>query len=136
MLVLEILLILGVIVVSVAVALGWGDRLVDVPVDRAPSGLPRVDRLGAYDVSQVRFNLALRGYRMAEVDAVLAQLAAELADRDAAIAELESHLAAAGRVGGMTTLPGSGPDFLPPTPSTPGATSDPVPPAQPGELLH
>ena len=39
-------------------------------------------------VDDVRFNLGVRGYRMAEVDDVLDRLAAEIAQRDARIAEL------------------------------------------------
>ncbi|MHA7153736.1 DivIVA domain-containing protein [Arthrobacter sp. TMN-50] len=42
----------------------------------------------AADVAEIRFALALRGYRMDQVDEVLEALAAALADRDATIAEL------------------------------------------------
>ncbi|MHA7275101.1 DivIVA domain-containing protein [Arthrobacter sp. Hz1] len=41
------------------------------------------------DVGEIRFALALRGYRMDQVDEVLETLAAALADRDATIAELQ-----------------------------------------------
>ena len=64
--------------------------LADAPPDRADLALP--DRaMDADDVATVRFSMALRGYRMDEVDAVLARLAAELAERDRRLAELEGR---------------------------------------------
>ncbi|MBC7375243.1 MAG: DivIVA domain-containing protein, partial [Frankiales bacterium] len=44
------------------------------------------------DVAGVRFAMAPRGYRMAEVDEVLDRLAAELADRDRRLALLEATI--------------------------------------------
>ena len=38
------------------------------------------------DIGRLRFSVALRGYRMDQVDAVLARLATALAERDAALA--------------------------------------------------
>ncbi|MCX2969673.1 MULTISPECIES: DivIVA domain-containing protein [Streptomyces] len=61
-------------------------RVVALPADR-PLARP--------DVAGLRLPLALRGYRMDEVDEVLDRLGAELAERDARIAELESALAGA-----------------------------------------
>jgi DivIVA domain-containing protein len=46
-------------------------------------------------VDGLRFPLAARGYRMADVDDALSRLGAELAERDARIADLESALAGA-----------------------------------------
>jgi DivIVA domain-containing protein len=134
--VVQILLILLVVGVTAAVALGWGDRLVSVPVDRAPAGLrPNAD-VSAEAIPELRFNLALRGYRMAEVDQVLTQLADALAARDERIAELESGSTDVGRLGGadiaIANLPAPGPDLIPPTPSSPappGPGRDPSPPA-------
>ncbi|MBW3654079.1 MAG: DivIVA domain-containing protein [Actinobacteria bacterium] len=62
--------------------------LADAPRDRPDLALPDAP-LGAGDVEQVRLSMALRGYRMDEVDALLARLADELADRDRRLAELE-----------------------------------------------
>lgn len=45
----------------------------DRPDVRVPAG-----RLGADDVRSVRFSLAFRGYRMSEVDTLLARLADQL----------------------------------------------------------
>ncbi|MFZ3416984.1 DivIVA domain-containing protein [Arthrobacter sp. 3Tela_A] len=43
---------------------------------------------GAADIEDLRFSVALRGYRMDEVDEVLQRLAAALLERDAALAQL------------------------------------------------
>ena len=51
--------------------------------------------MGRADVDALRFPLAARGYRMADVDDALNRIAAELAERDARIADLESALAGA-----------------------------------------
>lgn len=56
-----------------------------------PVLLPR--RPEARDVSRVRFSLGLRGYRMDQVDQVLDALAAEIELRGKRIAELEALLA-------------------------------------------
>jgi DivIVA domain-containing protein len=82
--VLTVLVVLGVLVViGVAAVVATRDDglLAPAPPDRADVVLPE-RRLGADDVTGLRFGLALRGYRMAEVDRVLDRLAAELADRD------------------------------------------------------
>ena len=74
------------------VAAGRGVGLQDVEPDRSLAGsLPEGD-VDRAEVDGLRFTLALRGYRMDEVDAVLDRLVDELETRDARIAELEgSH---------------------------------------------
>ena len=76
---------------AAVVATRDGDVLVDVAPDDAEVELP-VGPVQPEDVAEVRFGMALRGYRMAEVDRVLARLAAELAARDSRIGELEQAL--------------------------------------------
>lgn len=49
------------------------------------------EKPSARDVSQIRFSLGLRGYRMDQVDEVLDRLAAALEERDAVIAELRAE---------------------------------------------
>jgi DivIVA domain-containing protein len=74
------------------VAAGRGGGLPDVEPERSPTGaLPdgAVDRAG---IDGLRFSLALRGYRMDEVDAVLDRLVDELDRRGTRILELESRL--------------------------------------------
>ncbi|MFC7860575.1 DivIVA domain-containing protein [Arthrobacter koreensis] len=46
------------------------------------------DHPDAADIADLRFSVALRGYRMDEVDEVLARLAQALLERDAALAQL------------------------------------------------
>lgn len=45
-------------------------------------------------VTELRFDQAIRGYRMSQVDDVLDQLTEELRDRDAEVARLRAELAA------------------------------------------
>ena len=54
------------------------------------------DPLDGEAVRGLRFGVALRGYAMDQVDAVLDRLAAELDARDARVAEVEAQLAARG----------------------------------------
>lgn len=65
------------------VASGRGGSMPEVYDDRPDVVLPTDRPIGAQDLRTVRFPLALRGYRMSEVDALLARLATELEDRDA-----------------------------------------------------
>lgn len=69
------------------VAAGRGTPLEPAYDDRPDALVPADRPLRAADLRAVRFPLALRGYRMAEVDALLARLTAQL---EAAEAEPES----------------------------------------------
>ncbi len=62
----------------VVVAVGRGGEMADAYDDRPDVLVPGDRPLGADDLRAVRFTTALRGYRMAEVDALVARLAAEL----------------------------------------------------------
>jgi DivIVA domain-containing protein len=87
---LTLLALLGVVAVLFAaavVATRGGGELADAPADVADVGLPE-GPLRAPDVAALRFPVAVRGYRMAEVDAALERLADELAARDRLIADL------------------------------------------------
>ena len=87
--------ILWLVVVSallvgvVLVALGRSDGLAQQELDDVIVDLPEDRQLLASDVESVRLPLALRGYRMADVDMVLDRLSAELATRDAQIRQLK-----------------------------------------------
>ena len=93
---LSVVTVLGLLgVVAVLLAAAFVDTrddplLPDAPPDRPDLDLPE-GPLQPTDVEQVRFSMALRGYRMDEVDAVLERLAAELAERDRRLAELEAR---------------------------------------------
>nr|WP_231713090.1 DivIVA domain-containing protein [Arthrobacter sp. zg-Y769] len=94
---------LAIAVLGLAAVLGIG-RLRPAPVDAGVrttvQGLPEPDpRLPPVllpehpepgDISRLRFSVALRGYRMGQVDAVLDRLAEALAERDARIRQLET----------------------------------------------
>lgn len=54
---------------------------------------PRRGEVEPASLSELRFDQAIRGYRMSQVDAVLDQLGEELRDRDEEIARLRAELA-------------------------------------------
>ncbi|MDO7868934.1 DivIVA domain-containing protein [Nocardioides jiangxiensis] len=62
------------------VASGRGEPLAPAYDDRPDVTLPAGRRLVGADLRRVRFGVVLRGYRMAEVDALLARLADQLDD--------------------------------------------------------
>jgi len=66
------------------VAAGRGTPMAPAYDDRPDAMVPGDRTLVADDLRRVRFSLALRGYRMSEVDALLDRLARELETRDAA----------------------------------------------------
>ncbi|MER5863966.1 DivIVA domain-containing protein [Kitasatospora sp. NPDC002040] len=72
------------------VALGGGGTLPEAVHDRIAARLPQDRPLSRTDVDGIRLPMAVRGYRMDEVDDVLDRLGAELALRDSRIAELEA----------------------------------------------
>lgn len=80
------------------VALGGGGSMPEATHDRISAQLPQDRPLSRTDVDEIRLPMALRGYRMDEVDDVLDRLAAELAYRDTRIAELEAAAALRGAV--------------------------------------
>ncbi|MEV3871247.1 DivIVA domain-containing protein [Streptomyces sp. NPDC049906] len=93
-----LLLALVVVVGAVTLAVvggGEGGPLSSVPPERYAEPLPPDRPVRRADVDALRFPLALRGYRMAEVDEALGRLGAELSERDARIQELEARLAGA-----------------------------------------
>ncbi|MEU3144461.1 MULTISPECIES: DivIVA domain-containing protein [unclassified Streptomyces] len=89
---------LAVVVAAVTLAVvGGGESgpLPDADPDRLRDTLPLDRPVSRADVDALRFPLAARGYRMADVDDALSRLGAELAERDARIADMESALAGA-----------------------------------------
>lgn len=70
------------------------ETFVSVPADVLGEPDPRLppvllpERPEAADIADLKFSVALRGYRMDEVDDVLQRLAAALLERDAALALL------------------------------------------------
>ena len=64
------------------VASGRGGSMAPAYDDRPDLALPADRPLVARDLRSVRFPLAVRGYRMSDVDELLARLATELEDRE------------------------------------------------------
>jgi len=75
--VLAILIVLALGGVAV-VAAGRGAPMADAYDDRPDALVPAGRPLAGADLRRVRFSLALRGYRMSEVDALLDRLAGQL----------------------------------------------------------
>jgi DivIVA domain-containing protein len=89
-----------------AVASGRGAPMSEEHDDRPDALVPADGPLRAADLRRVRFPLALRGYRMSEVDALLDRLARQLDDApaddrpgDATQPSLEPSLEPTGEVG-------------------------------------
>ncbi len=93
MIALFVLLIVAVVALVGAVAVGWGGSMPEPTSDGKPFGLPDA-ALSSADLDGLRFAVVARGYRMDQVDAVLDRISAELAEREARITELESGPAA------------------------------------------
>ncbi len=93
-----LLLTMVVVVATVTLAVVGGGKaavLQDVAPERLTDPLPATRPVGRADVEALRLPVAVRGYRMTDVDEALDRLGAELAERDARIVELESALAGA-----------------------------------------
>ncbi|MET8626064.1 DivIVA domain-containing protein [Kitasatospora sp. NPDC004669] len=90
------------------VALGGGGSMPEAVPDRIAARLPQDRPLSKADVDDLRLPMAVRGYRMDEVDDVLDRLGAELAYRDSRIAELEAAAHLRGAVE-ATTAPDAEP---------------------------
>lgn len=70
-----IVLLMGVVAV---LAVGGGGSMAEVYDDRPDARVQAEGPLSGEDLRRVRFTTAFRGYRMSEVDTLLARLAAEL----------------------------------------------------------
>jgi DivIVA domain-containing protein len=64
------------------VAAGRGDAMSEVYDDRPDAALPKGRPLNAEDLRSLRLTTGVRGYRMDEVDALLARLEVEMIDRE------------------------------------------------------
>ena len=93
---------LAIVVVAVTLAVVGGGESAPLPEaapERLEDPLPPGRPVERADVEALRFPLAVRGYRMANVDDVLGRLGAEISERDARIAHLETELAGARAAG-------------------------------------
>ncbi|MFI6491941.1 DivIVA domain-containing protein [Streptomyces sp. NPDC050564] len=89
---------LAVVVAAVTLSVVGGGESAPLPEagpERLQDPLPYDRPVNRGDVEALRFPVAVRGYRMADVDDALGRLGAEIAERDARIADLEDALAGA-----------------------------------------
>jgi DivIVA domain-containing protein len=123
-----LLVVVGIAIVAGVAVLVARDR----PVLEADAVDPRALRwppdgpVTPASLAEARFTVALRGYRMDEVDRVLDDARAALVERDRRGAELEARLGIAGPGG---PDPSGGPDAL----SGPDALRGPLPAPAPGD---
>lgn len=84
------------------VAAGRGATMSEAYDDRPDALVPTTGPLRSADLRRVRFSLALRGYRMADVDALLDRLARQLdeADRSSAPPSEENDTPVSSKVRG------------------------------------
>lgn len=82
-----IALVIGAVIFAfVALVFGRGEQMAALPARTSPAELP-VEGVTGDDVHRVRFGLALRGYRMSDVDWTLDRLAEEIDSLRARLAE-------------------------------------------------
>ncbi|MFW6722258.1 DivIVA domain-containing protein [Streptomyces sp. MAR4 CNY-716] len=104
--------------VTVVLAGNGEEELTEPQPDRLHDPLPPDRPLGRADIDALRLPVAVRGYRMDDVDDALDRVAAELAERDARIAELEAALAGAHAAAYRGARPGAqGYEDAPPAPA-------------------
>jgi DivIVA domain-containing protein len=102
-----VLVVGGLLFLGASLLLGRGETQPPAEADRSPVELPDDRPVGAADVRALRLSVALRGYRMSEVDWLLDQFAQTLDERDAEIAALRARL-------GEPREPGAGAEPVPP----------------------
>lgn len=93
-----LLFVLGVLVVAVllflgaSALLGRGETQPPADIERSPVELPEGRPVTGDDVRELRIPVAVRGYRMTDVDWLLEQFADALDERDEEIASLRARL--------------------------------------------
>lgn len=112
-------LVAAVVYLAAAALAGRGEELAPMPPGATPTRLPATDLAGD-DVRELRFQQALRGYRMSEVDWALTRLAEEVDTLRARLDEVTREQA--------------GPAAAPPSPTAP--TARPVPARVQEETRH
>ena len=87
----------GLLFLAGSLLLGRGETQPPAELDRSPVELPDDRPVTADDVRALRMSVALRGYRMTEVDWLLDQFATTLDERDEELRRLRARLEAAHR---------------------------------------
>jgi DivIVA domain-containing protein len=88
--VLGLLVVGGLLFLGASLLLGRGETQPPAEAGRSPVELPDDRPVVGDDVRALRISVALRGYRMSEVDWLVDQLAQVLDERDAEIAQLRA----------------------------------------------
>ena len=91
-----------------SVLLGRGETQPPADLDRSPVELPEDRPVTGGDVRALQISVAVRGYRMTEVDWLLDQLAGALEERDTQLAALRARLEETGRPPGADDAPAGG----------------------------
>jgi len=126
-------LVVLVVAAVAAVAVGHGDGLAVAPPDRREVSLPAGRHLTGADVAGVGLSVGLRGYRMDEVDDLLARLGAEIDERAERLRVLEAGPAgAAESVGPAPTSPAAPVGELEPVGEPVGTGATPTAPTSTG----
>jgi DivIVA domain-containing protein len=86
-----VLLVGGVLFLGASLLLGRGETLPPAELDRSPVELPEDRPVTGDDVRALRISVAVRGYRMTEVDWLLDQFAVALDRRDDELAVLRAR---------------------------------------------
>jgi DivIVA domain-containing protein len=89
-----------------SVLLGRGETQPPADLDRSPVELPDDRPVTGEDVRALQLSVAVRGYRMTEVDWLLEQLAQTLEERDETIAALRAAQGRPARAADADTDPG------------------------------
>lgn len=89
-----LLLVGGLLFLGAALLLGRAETQPPAELDRSPVELPDDRPVVGDDVRALQVSVAVRGYRMTEVDWLLDQLAQTIDERDVQIAQLQAELAA------------------------------------------
>jgi DivIVA domain-containing protein len=106
-----------VAVVTAAAVLGRVDgALADATTTMSHVPLPE-DQLSPADIDELRFDTAMRGYRMSQVDAVIDRLRREIGDLDEELTRVRESTSA--RAGAPAAAPPPATYLAPATPSEP-----------------
>jgi DivIVA domain-containing protein len=87
-----VLVVAALLFLGASLLLGRGETQPPAELDRSPVALPDDRPVTADDVRALQLSVAVRGYRMTEVDWLLDQFALVLDERDAEIARLRQQL--------------------------------------------
>jgi DivIVA domain-containing protein len=87
-----VLVVGGLLFLGGSLLMGRGETQPPAETDRSPVELPDDRPVVAEDIRALRISVAVRGYRMTEVDWLLDQFAQTLDERDAEIAALRAEL--------------------------------------------